>query len=171
MKSLLLCITAICIAAAPAGAQMTAPAGPSDVGNLHYYVGSWSCTVTDTGQKPMHADATYTLDSGLLREFVTAPVTDGMKYPYTLQMAERYDAKNHRFVETGLGNDGYWWVSDSKPWSGATESWTDHATNDNKLGRGETTRDSANQFSFMNWDKVSGGKVIFKGTCTRASAS
>jgi len=170
MKSLLLFVAALAIAAAPAAAQMSAQ-GPSDVGNLKYYVGSWSCMAAQTGEKPMHADATYTLDSGLLREFITVPATGKMKYPYTLQIAEHYDAKNHRFVDVGLGNDGGWWVSYAKPWSGSTESWTDHATNDNKLGRGETTRDSANQFSFMNWDKVVGGKVVFKGSCTRNAAS
>lgn len=147
-----------------------AASGPSDTGDLGYYVGTWSCMAGNVGQKPSHATATYTMDSGLLREFVMVPAGGMMKYPYTLSIAQMYDAKHHRFVGTGLGNDGGWWVSYAKPWTGKTEMWVDHANSDG-LGRNVTTRDSHDHFSFMSWDKVMGGKVVFKGSCTRTSAS
>lgn len=170
MKYSLFFVAALLAAAAPANAQMAAPQGPADVGNLSYYVGTWSCMAGNVGQKPMPATATYTMDSGLLREFVTVPAGGMMKYPYTLSIAIIYDAKHHRFVDTGLGNDGGWWVSYAKPWSGQTEMWTDHANSD-ALGRNVTTRDSHDHFSFTSWDKVAGGKVVFKGSCTRNAAS
>jgi hypothetical protein len=167
LKYSLIFVAAILAAAAPSGAQMTAQ-GPSDVGNLHYYVGSWSCTAGNVGQKPMHANVTYTMDSGLLREFVMVPAGGMMKFPYTLSISIIYDAKHHRFVDTGLGNDGGWWVSYAKPWTGNMEQYVDHASSE-PLGRSETTRDSQDRFSFMDWNAVMGGKVVFKGYCTRAS--
>jgi hypothetical protein len=170
LKSSLFFVVAVLLAAAPAGAQMTAAHGPSDVGNLGYYVGTWSCMAGNVGQKPMPATATYTMDSGLLREFVTVPAGGMMKYPYTLSIAQLYDAKHHRFVDTGLGNDGGWWVSYAKPWTGQTETWIDHANNDASLGRSVTVRDSHDRFSFTSWDKVAGGKVVFKGSCTRTTS-
>ena len=59
----------------------------------------------------MQATATYTLDSGLLREFIMVPAGGAMKYAYTLQISITYDAKHHRFVDVGAGNDGGWWVA------------------------------------------------------------
>jgi hypothetical protein len=168
LKSSLFFVAALIVAVAPAGAQMAGSQGPSDVGHLSYYVGTWSCMAGNTGQKPMHATAVYTLDAGLLREFVMVPAGGMMKYPYTLQIAITYDAKHHRFVDVGEGNDGGWWVSYAAPWSGSVESWIDHANSDG-LGRDLTTRESHDRFSFVNWDKVMGGKVVFKGYCTRSS--
>jgi hypothetical protein len=123
----------------------------------------------NVGQPPSHATATYALDGGLLREFVLVPAQGKMTSPYTLQIAITYDAKRHRFAQTGLGNDGEWWVSYAKPWSGTTESWIDHATANNKPGHSENVRESSNHFSFMSWDAPTGGKVNFKGSCTRST--
>lgn len=166
MKSSLIFVAGLLLAVAPAGAQT---AGPSDVGNLGYYVGTWSCLAGNTGQRPMHATATYTLDSGLLREFVMAPAGGMMKYPYTLNITIVYDAKRHRFIDVGAGNDGGWWSSYAKPWTGQTETWIDTASTDSSLGRSQTVRESHDRFTFMDWDKTVGGKVVFKGTCTRSA--
>ncbi len=166
LRSSVIFVFAALLAAAPAAAQMGATSGPSDIGNLSYYAGTWSCMAGNAGEKPMHATAVFTLDAGLLREYVMVPPGGQMKYPYTLQIAITYDAKHHRFVDVGEGNDGGWWVSYAKPWTGTVESWVDHANSDG-LGRNVTTRESHDRFSFVNWDKVMGGKVVFKGYCTR----
>lgn len=136
---------------------------------LQYYVGTWSCEAGSIGRPPSKATATFTLDGGLLRQSVEVAPQGKMTKPYMLSIATSYDAKAGRFVETGMDNNGGWWVSFAPPWSGNTEQWTDHANADNKLGRGETVRTNQNTFSFTNYPSVTATKPVFKGTCTRSS--
>ena len=168
IRSSLILAAAFVAAALPAGAQMMSGSGAMDPGNFHYYVGTWACMAGNVGQRPMNATATFTMDAGLLREHVNVAAMGKMKYAYTLEIAQTFDPKHHRMVATGLGNDGGYWVSYAKPWTEHTEEWVD-AFNRDGLGRSETVRESQNRFSFMDWDKTMGGKVVFKGYCTRSS--
>ena len=65
------------IAALPAAAQ--SGAGTSA---LQYYVGTWSCMGGPPGQPPSKATITYTLDSGILRQTIDAPMQGRMKKAY-----------------------------------------------------------------------------------------
>jgi hypothetical protein len=168
LKKLLGVFVLIGALAAPASAQMMSSQATSGMGNLQYYVGTWACMAGNVGQPPSHATARFTLDAGLLRQWVIVPAQGKMKSAYTLSIASTYDAKNHRFVQTGLGNDAGWWIDYAQPWSGTTEEWVDHASS-NKLGRSETIRESQSRFSFTSWDAATGGKVMFKGYCTRSA--
>jgi hypothetical protein len=152
------------IAAVPTTARAA-----SGTAALQYYVGTWSCQAGTIGKPASKATATYTLDSGLLRELVNVPAQGKMTKPYTISIATSYDAKKGRYVQTATANDGSWWVSAAQPWTGNTEEWTDQANSDNKLGRGETVRTNQNTFSFTGYAAVSATKPDFKGTCSRSS--
>jgi hypothetical protein len=150
--------------ATPAAAQAT-----TGTASLQYYVGTWSCQAGSVGQPPSKATATYTLDSGVLREWVDVPAQGKMTKPYMLSIATTYDAKKGRYVQTGLDNMGGWWVSYATPWTGNTEQWADHANSDNKLGHGQTVRTNQNTFSFSDYPTLTATKPNFKGSCTRSS--
>jgi hypothetical protein len=155
--------------AAPAGAQMMSAQSMPGAGSLQYYVGSWSCEAGAPGKPPSKATATFTLDAGVLRQWVTVPPTGKMKNEYAVQITEVYDAKNKRYVQTGLGNDGSWWVDFAAPWTGNTEKWVDHATSTMPLGHSMTVRTDNNHFSFESYPSMTAAKPNFKGTCTRSS--
>ncbi|MGC1379476.1 MAG: hypothetical protein WA814_00475 [Candidatus Baltobacteraceae bacterium] len=159
-KALGLCILALAIAA-PAGAQsggMTA---------MQYYVGKWSCTGTQTGQAPSKALLTYTLEDGILVQWVSVPMQGKMKTPYALSAATTYDSKNGRYVSTNLDSENAWSIGYGKM-SGNTEQWTDHANSTGKLGRGELVRTDASSFTFTSWETVASTKPSFKAACHKA---
>ncbi len=160
-KALGFFVLALC-AAMPAGAQP-----PSGMAAMQYYVGSWQCTAGQIGQKPSKATATYTMDSGLLHEAVVVPPQAKMTKPYVLSIATSYDAKNMRYVQTGLDNMSSWWIDYAKPWTGNTEQWADHANDSGKLGHGQTIRTNQNSFSFVSYASMTAAKPSFKGSCTR----
>ncbi len=138
-------------------------------GALQYYVGTWNCMAGDVGKPASKATATFTLDSGVLRQWVVVPPSGKMKTEYAINITEAYDAKNKRYVQTGLGNDGNWWVDYAKPWTGNTEQWVDHANSVPPMGHSTTVRTDQNHFSFQAYPSMTATKPGFKGTCTRSS--
>ena len=116
----------------------------------------------DTGK----ATATYTLTSGLLHESVDVPPSGKMKIAYVGSSSITYDAKNHRYVETWLGNDAGWSISYAKPWSGNTETWTTCRTRPASSARNVIVRTPA-RFDFTNYETIGSAKPVFKGYCTR----
>jgi hypothetical protein len=153
---------------APAGAQMMGAQSMTGMGTLQYYVGTWSCMAGQVGEAPQKASATYTMDSGVLREWVDVPPQGKMKNAYVASAAEAYDAKNHRYIETWLGNDADWSISYAKPWTGKTEVWLDHASSAGKLSRSETVRTDQDHFTFTSYSSTTSMKAFFKGSCTRS---
>jgi hypothetical protein len=111
---------------------------------------------------------TYTLDSGLMREWVVVPAQGKMKTPYVLGITTTYDAKNGRYVQAGLDSTAVWWVSYAKPWMGNTEQWTDHANSSGKLGRAEAVRSDQNTFVFASYTTIASMKPGFRATCHRS---
>jgi hypothetical protein len=149
---------------APAAAQST-----GGMAAMQYYVGTWSCMAGNVGQPPSKATATYTIDSGLMREWVVVPAQGKMTKPYMLSIATSYDAKKGRYVDTQVDNLAGWTVSFAPPWTGNTEQWTDQASSTGKLGHGQTVRTNRNSFSFVGYPTITATKPDFKGTCTRSS--
>lgn len=149
---------------APASAQpMTGMAA------MQYYVGTWSCTAGPIGSTPVNATATYTVDSGVLREWVVVPPQGKMTTLYAISIATSYDAKAGRYVQTFNDNEGGWSVSTAPPWTGNTEQWTDQATHDGKTGRGQTVRTDQNSFAFTSYPTISATQPDFQGACHRSS--
>ncbi len=111
----------------------------------------------------------YTLNSGLLREWVNVPRQGKMTKPYLNSIATSYDATNGRYVQTGMDNEGFWWVSFAEPWSGNTEHWTNHASSDNIVRRYEWVRTNRDTFSFTEYPSRTATKPDFAGTCVRSS--
>jgi len=148
----------------------TVPAGAQSAGMtaMQYYVGSWTCTGGPIGQKPVTANVTYTIDNGVMREWVMVAAQGKMKKPYVLSNATTYDTKNGRFVQAGVDSDAAWWVSYAKPWSGNSEVWMDHANSTGKLGRGEVSRTDHNDFTFNGYPSASAAKPNFRVTCKRS---
>ena len=85
---------------------------------MQYYVGNWNCISSAVGEAPDKATSSFTLESELLRQTVVVPPQGKMKTSYILNIATTYDAKNGRYVQTGLDNTAAWWISYAKPWSG-----------------------------------------------------
>jgi hypothetical protein len=150
------------------GAPMAAQSA-SGMAAMQYYVGTWSCSAGMVGRAASTATATYTLDSGVLRAWIDVPKQGKMKSAYAFSEATTYDAKSGRYVQTQLDNLARWSVAFEKPWTGNTESWTDHATSDGKLTRGHTVRVSQNAFTFEGYPTLSAAKPDFKGACRRTS--
>lgn len=161
MKHTLILLALIAVAGGPAGAQ-PAPG----MAAMQYYVGSWSCAATNVGRPPTTATLTYTLDTGVLRQWVIVPAQGKMTQPYVISIATTYDAKNGRYVQTGLDSIAAWWVSYGTL-SGNTEQWTDHANSD-KLGRAQAVRTDDNSFVFMGYDTVASTQPNFQATCRRS---
>jgi hypothetical protein len=146
---------------APAGAQ-------TPMGAMGYYVGSWSCTVTNAGQEPQKATAVYALENGLLTETVSIPAQGSMTSPYQASLATTYDEKTHRYIETWLGNQADWSVSMMAAMEGKTEHWADTQNATGKLQHTIVTRTSQNQFDFESYPTLTSTEATFKGSCTRA---
>jgi hypothetical protein len=150
--------------AAPASAQPT-----TGMAALQYYVGTWSCTAGPIGSPPSTATATYTIDSGVMREWVVVPPQGKMTNPYVLSIATTYDAKNGRYVEALLDNTASWSVSFAQPWTGNTEQWMDQSTSTGTLHHGQTVRTNQNSFTFTDYPTATSTQPDFQGTCNRSS--
>jgi hypothetical protein len=161
-------LTLMAMLGAPAGAQMTSGPGPSGMAAMQYYVGSWSCMVGNVGQAAYKSTASYTMDAGILRESVIVPATGKMKTSYAASSAISYDSKDHRYVQTWLGNIADWSVDYLKSWNGNTEQWVDHATSAAAPGHSQTVRTSQNRFDFAAYPTLTSTKAVFKGYCTRS---
>jgi hypothetical protein len=148
------------------GVPATACAAGMD--DMQYYVGNWTCMVGPTGVPPSKATGTYTLDGGVLREWVSVPPSGTMTQPYMASSASTYDAKNGQYVETWLGNGSDWSVSYAKPWTGNTEEWADTANSSGKLGRTEIVRTNQGSFTFTSYATQTDSAPNFKGVCTRS---
>jgi hypothetical protein len=66
------------------------------MGPEQYYVGTWNCMAGPVGKPPSKATATFTLDSGVLRQWVLVPAQGKMKTAYVIEIATTYD----RFRQT-----------------------------------------------------------------------
>jgi hypothetical protein len=135
---------------------------------MQYYVGSWSCLGGPIGVKPVNASVTYTLDDGVMREWVHIAPAGEMKRPYVLNATTTFDAKNQRYVQAGLDSDAAWWISYAQPFSGDIERWTEHETSTGKLGRSETTRTSQAAFTFLGYQTYTATRPNFRITCKRS---
>lgn len=142
----------------------TRSAGMTD---MQYYVGTWNCQAGEPGKAPSHATATYTLDGGVLRQWVSVPVQTGMKRAYYFSSATTYDAKKTMYVQANLDSDSAWSIGYAKPWTGNTEQWADHATS-SKPGHSTVTRTNQNSFSFVGYPTPTSTTPNFKGSCTRS---
>jgi hypothetical protein len=151
------------IVAAPSGARAASGAAA-----LQYYVGTWSCQAGAIGRPVSKSTVTYTVDSGLLREWVYVPVQGKMTAPYLNSIATSYDAEKHHYVQTGMDNNGFWWVSYAEPWTGNTEHWTNHASADNNIRRYEWVRTNRNTFRFTEYPSRTATKPVFRGSCKRS---
>lgn len=160
---------ALLLAALAAAAMPPIAAQPATgMAAMQYYVGNWNCISSAAGEAPDKATSSFTLESELLRQTVVVPPQGKMKTSYILNIATTYDAKNGRYVQTGLDNTAAWWISYAKPWSGNTEEWADHANSSGKLGHGSTVR-SANGFTITAYETMTAAKPSFKVTCTRST--
>ena len=160
---LLLFLALFSIAGLPAAAQSTSGASA-----LEYYVGTWSCTGQATGQPPTRATLTYTLDSGILHQTIDAPKMGKMKQAYISSSSTTYDAKNNRYIGSGLNNNAAAWAS---IWtlSGNVETGRDLWVSNGKPGRSQTVRNSSTTFTYSGYDTVASTKPNFKATCRKNS--
>jgi hypothetical protein len=150
------------IVAAPNNVQAASGAAA-----LQYYVGTWSCRAGAIGKVASKSTAIYTFDSGLLHEWVDVPLQGKMTTPYLNSIATSYDAIKRRYVQTGMDNEGFWWVSFAQPWTGNTEQWVNHASSDNVTRHYTWVRTNRNSFSFTEYPSPTATKPDFKGTCSR----
>jgi hypothetical protein len=157
-------LSMVLLLVAALGAPANATGGMSA---MQYYVGSWTCMAGNAGEKPMSATVEYTLNSGVLREWVLVPAQCKMKTPYALSIDQSWDAKHGRYVSTSNDNTGGWSIAFAKPWTGNTEEWVDQASSV-KPGHGATVRDSATAFHFMSYPTTTSTTASFKGTCKKA---
>jgi hypothetical protein len=151
------------VAIAPLGAQSA-----SGMAAMQYYVGSWSCVGTQTGQQPTKATLTFTLDDSLLREWILVPAQGKMKAPYALAVVTSYDPKHSRYIQTNNDNTSVWSVAYAQAFSGNTEQWVDHANSSGKLGHGTLVRTDQNTFNYTGYPALT-GKPNFKAICHRST--
>ena len=164
MRTILALVAFVAIVAAPNGVR-AAPGAAA----LQYYVGTWSCRAGLIGKPAVTSTVIYTLDAGLLREWVDVPPQGKMATPYLNSIATSYDAAQGRYVQTGMDNTGFWWVSFAKPWTGNTEQWTNHAAADDQIRRYTWIRTTRNTFTFTEYPSPKATKPTVRGTCTRSS--
>jgi hypothetical protein len=88
---------------------------------------------------------------------------------YSISKSIAWDAKNSRWVQTQVDNQGQCRVSYLKPWTGNTEEWLDHSSSDGKLGRDETVRTGANEFGFCSYASPSDATASMVGKCLRST--
>jgi hypothetical protein len=135
---------------------------------MQYYVGTWACKAGDVGKPQQNATATYTLEGGVLRQWIVVPAQGSMKMPYYLSSATTYDSKKGMYVQTNLDNQNMWSIDYAKPWTGNVEMWRDHMTADGKLTHSLVTRTNASSFSFASYPSLTSTKPNFAGSCTRS---
>jgi hypothetical protein len=152
-------------------AAFTAPVAAQSTGMaaMQYYVGNWACTGGNVGSPPIKATVTFTLDSGIMREWVVVPAQGKMTNPYTISAAFSYDSKNGRFAQAGLDSISQWWVSSATPWTGNTEQWADLQNSTGKLGRSEIVRSGQDTYVYTGWETMTAPQPNFKVTCQRAT--
>lgn len=140
----------------------------SGMAAMQYYVGSWSCTGGMVGD-PSHASVTFTMDNGILRQFVSVSPTTKMPQPYYVTFTLAYDAQHQRYTQTTLDSFGHWSVSYAKAFTGNTEHWTDTASDSGKLGWGEGVRVNQNTITYAGYETMASKTPNFKVTCARNS--
>lgn len=150
----------IAVTIAPAAAQ-----NASGMAAMQYYVGTWSCAAA--GEADSNSTATYAIENDVLRDSLVIPPQGKMTAPYQLSIVTAFDAKNNRYVQTSLDNQGTWAVSFAKPFSGNTEEWVNNATSDGKLGRVQVIRTDQKTFDIIGYATMSQTKPDFKVTCHR----
>ena len=133
---------------------------------MQYYVGTWACAAA--GEPDSNATATYAIENGVMRDSVVLPPQGKMTAPYQLAIVTVFDAKNNRYVQTSLDNQGVWAVSFAKPFTGNTEEWADNVTSDGKLGHVEVVRTDQTTFDITGYSTMSQTKPDFKVTCHRS---
>jgi hypothetical protein len=149
------------VVAAPLGAQTTG--GMSAMG---YYVGTWKCVAGPIGKPQNNATATYVMSGSVLNESLSVPMQNGMKGPYSANLATSYDGKG-RYIQTFLDNYGTWSVSYAPPWTGNTEQWTDLTNNVGEPGHTQAVRADNDHFTFTSYGTPTGSTPNFQGSCQR----
>lgn len=141
---------------------------PRGMAAMQYFVGTWACKATPVGLPELDVSVRFVMDSGILREWDEIQLPS-QPVPYTISKSISYDATKERWVQVQLDSKGVWIISNLKPWTGNTEEWLDEASSDGKLGRNETIRTSANEFSFRAYANPTNVKPDLEGTCTRSA--
>lgn len=159
---LLVLFALIAAAVVPAGAQT-----PGGMAAMQYYVGRWACAAA--GEPDSNATATYAMENGVMHDSVVVPPQGKMTAAYQLAIVTTFDAKNNRYVQTSLDNQGMWAVSFAKPFTGNAEEWTDNVTYNGKLGHVEVVRADQNTFSISGYSTMSQTKPDYTVTCHRSS--
>jgi hypothetical protein len=159
MRLLVVCFF-ILATVAPASAQTT-----GGMAALQYYVGTWTCAAA--GEPDSHAKATYAIENGVMRDSVVVPPQGKMSVAYQLAIVTTFDAKNDRYVQTSLDNQGTWAVSFAKPFTGTTEDWVNDVTSDGKLGHVKIVRTDRNTFDIVGYSTVSQTKPDYTVVCNR----
>lgn len=136
---------------------------------LQYYVGNWTCTGGNIGSPPQTATVSFTLDSGILREWIEVAAQGTMKNPYAISAAFSYDSKSDRFAQAGTDSISEWWVSYAKPWTGDTEDWADQQNSTGKLGRSQIVRSAHDTYVYTGWETMTAPNPNFKVTCQRST--
>jgi hypothetical protein len=163
LKKALVFLTATVALTMPVAAQSA-----TGMDALQYYVGTWTCTGGNVGTPSQTATVTFTLDSGILREWIVVAAQGNMKNPYAISAAFSYDSKNDRFAQAGTDSISEWWVSYAKPWTGDTEDWTDQQNSTGKLGRSQIVRSAQDTYVYTGWETVTAPNPNFKVTCQRS---
>lgn len=132
---------------------------------MQYYVGSWACTGGMPGKAQNHATLSYTMDDGMLREWIVVPVQSGQKTPFGQELLTTYDASHGRFVQVYMDSAGEWGVT-YVTLNGNTETGVDHATSSGHLGHGMTKR-MGSTFTYTGYPTLTSTTPNFKATCHR----
>jgi hypothetical protein len=152
------------VCAAPAEAQM-----PSGMAAEQYFLGTWACTAGPVKNSTLYKiKITFASDSEIMREWDAVEIP-GQTAPYSISKSIAWDAKNRRWVQTQVDNQGQWRVSYLKPWVGNTEEWLDQSSSDGKLGRDETVRTGAEEFAFSSYTSPSDATASMVGNCVRST--
>ena len=153
------------LAVAPLGAGAQTAGGMSA---MQYYVGKWNCMGGPTTAPAIPATIVYAYDTGNSVMRSTLDVPPATNFPgFNSTGALTWDAKNNWYVQFGLDSAGNWSVSHAPAPTGNKESWTDVATNDNKLGRSEAIRTDQNNYTYIGYESANATAPNFKATCKR----
>jgi hypothetical protein len=164
VKPLLAICILVALSAAPALSQT-----PGGADAFSYYVGSWSCLGGPTDSPAVKAAVTAVMNDGLLTQHVSVPVQPGMTAALSQTYTVAYSPVTKVYNQVQINNFGGWSISKASPWTGNTEEWTDVATAEGKLGRGQTVRTDQNHYTITGYESATAAAPNFKATCERSS--
>jgi hypothetical protein len=139
-------------------------ANPMDA--LRFYIGRWSCLERKGGDSPLSSTFTFTLESNLMRQWITRPTQGSMQAPYVVNSTFAYDAARQRYVQTEMDNDAAWYVSIAEPSQGNTIHWVDLASSTSP-SRWNMTRVDNMSFTVESFAKASDKTPNYTASCKR----